>query len=196
MPLPRSKPALLSLAACAAGALLLLGAILLQSGRVPVSAAAAVGGPFALVDQDGRPVTEAAYKGRPFVVFFGYTHCPDFCPTTLSDMTLTLDALGPAATVPALFVTVDPERDTSAVLKQYLSSFDPRIVGLTGDAAAVAAAERSFRVYARKGEVLPDGRYTMDHTAVVYLMGRDGTFLSALDLSRPKEAAATIARAL
>ena len=187
--LPRSTPALLSLAACGVAALLLLAVILLQTGRSPV-AATGIGGPFSLVDQDGRPATEAAVKGKPFVVFFGYTHCPDVCPTTLSDLTQTLEALGPGAAVPALFITVDPQRDTPAVLKSYLSSFDPRIQGLTGDPAAVAAAERGYRAYARKGEVAPAGSYGMDHT------GRDGSFLHALDLSKPREAAADIAAAL
>jgi protein SCO1/2 len=148
-----------------------------------------IGGPFALVNQDERPVTQADYAGQPFLVFFGYTHCPDVCPTTLADMSQMLNALGKTEKVAALFVTVDPERDTPAVLKDFLSSFDPRIVGLTGDPAAVAAAEKAYRVYAKKVPT-QGGDYSMDHTAVVYLMDKDGRFVNALNLQQAPSAAA------
>ncbi len=158
----------------------------LRGGPAPSS----IGGPFALIDQNGARVTDADFKGKPLIVFFGYTHCPDVCPTLLSDMTGMLNALGKTEQVSALFITVDPERDTPQVLKDYLSSFDPRIVGLTGDPAAIQAAEHAYRVYAKK---VPDANgvdYSMDHTAVVYVMDKDGRFVNALNLEQSPQAAA------
>jgi protein SCO1/2 len=130
-------------------------------------------------------------------VFFGFTHCPDVCPTTLFDISETLRALGPDADrIGALFVTVDPERDTPAVLKDYLSSFDPRVIGVTGDPAAVASMEKAYRVYAKKVP-LDGGGYTMDHTALVYLMNKDGAFVAPFNMKRrPEEAAADLKRYL
>lgn len=148
-----------------------------------------IGGPFALVNQNGKAVTQADFAGHPFLVFFGYTHCPDVCPTTLSDMSRMLDVLGKDSAVSALFITVDPARDTPTVLKDYLSSFDARITGLTGDAASIAAAEKAYRVYAKQVPTT-GGDYSMDHTAIVYLMDRDGRFVNALNLDQSPEAAA------
>lgn len=150
---------------------------------------ALVGGPFSLTDQDGRTVTAGSLKGEPFLVFFGYTHCPDVCPTTLSDMTQVLQALGTAKPAHALFITVDPERDTPAVLKDYLSSFDPRITGLTGTPEAITAVEKAYRVYAKKGPS-ENGGYAMDHTSLVYLMDKDGQFAKAFNLQQPPQKAA------
>jgi protein SCO1 len=153
-------------------------------------ALAAVGGPFQLEDQTGKPFTDQDMKGRPFLVFFGYTHCPDICPTTLFDMSQVMQKLGKDADrVGALFITVDPERDTPATLKDYLSSFDPHLRGLTGDPAAVNAAIKAYRVYAKKIP-LENGDYTMDHTAVVYLMDKDGHFVAPFNLKQTPEAAA------
>ena len=175
------------------GLVLVFGAILLITGRSPSPigpAVAAVGGPFHLEDQNGRPVSDQDIKGRPFLVFFGFTHCPDVCPTTLFDISEVLKRLGKDADhTGALFITVDPERDTPAVLKDYLSNFDPHLRGLTGDAAAVEAALRAYRVYAKKVP-LPGGDYTMDHTAVVYLMDKDGRFVVPFNLKRTPQAAA------
>jgi protein SCO1 len=151
-----------------------------------------VGGPFTLVSQDGRIVTEKDFAGRPFLVFFGYTHCPDICPTELFQASEVLRALGPDAKTNVLFVTVDPERDTPALLENYVSNFDPRIVGLTGDRASIEAAQRAYRVYAKK---IPgqNGDYTYDHTALVYLMDKSGAFVGAFNLDRkPDEAAAQL----
>jgi protein SCO1 len=129
-------------------------------------------------------------KGRPFLVFFGFTHCPDVCPTTLFEVSEILRALGPDADrTRALFITVDPERDTPAVMKDYLSSFDPHLSGLTGNAAEIAAVAKVYRVYFKK-VLLDQGGYTMDHTAIVYLMDRDGRFVSPFNLKRPIDAAA------
>ena len=153
---------------------------------------ALVGGPFTLVAQDGRTVTDRDYLGEPVLVFFGYTHCPDICPTTLFQVSEILRALGPQAKVNALFVTVDPERDTPATLKDYVSSFDPRVVGLSGSRGQVDAAIRAYRVYAKKvpGE---NGDYTYDHTALVYLMDKSGRFAGSVNIDRkPDEAAAQL----
>lgn len=146
---------------------------------------ASVGGPFQLVDQDGKAVTEKDYAGAPFLVFFGFTHCPDVCPTTLFDMSQAFEALGPdARRIAGLFITVDPERDTPEVMKSYLGSFHPSIRGLTGSPDQVAAAIKAYRAYAKKVPT-QGGDYTMDHTAVVYLMGKDGVFVAPLNLKRP-----------
>jgi protein SCO1/2 len=153
-------------------------------------AAAAVGGPFHLEDQNGQPVTDQDMKGRPFLVFFGYTHCPDICPTSLFDISQVLQKLGgDADRTGALFVTVDPERDTPAVMKDYLSNFDPHLRGLTGDPNAVNAAIKAYRVYAKKVP-LEHGDYTMDHTAVVYLMDKEGRFVAPFNLKQTPDAAA------
>jgi protein SCO1/2 len=154
---------------------------------------ATIGGPFALTTPDGRLVTEADLKGHPFLVFFGYTHCPDTCPTSLFEISEVFKAMGPDKKVAALFITIDPERDTPAALKEYVSSFDPRIIGLSGDAPRLEAVEKAYRVYAKKvPEKGPgrDGEYTMDHTAIVYLMDKDGRFVNAFNLERPPTEAA------
>ena len=183
----------LLLAAFLGGLFLFFGAIMFVTGRAPSPigpAAAAVGGPFSLEDQNGKPVSDADMKGRPFLVFFGFTHCPDICPTTLFEMSQLMRALGPDADrTGALFITVDPERDTPAVMKDYLSNFDPHLRGLTGDQASINAAAKAYRVYAKKVP-LENGDYTMDHTAVVYLMDKDGRFVAPFNLSRPPEAEA------
>jgi len=179
-------------AAFLAGLALCFGAVLVLSGRLSAPVAqqvAAVGGPFRLIDQNGQPVSDQDLKGHPFLVFFGFTHCPDVCPTTLFEVSEILRALGPdAARTRALFITVDPERDTPAVMKDYLSSFDTHLLGLTGDSAAVAAVAKAYRVYYRKVP-LDDGGYTMDHTAIVYLMDKSGRFVAPFSLKRPTEAA-------
>ena len=148
------------------------------------------GGPFHLEDQNGKPVSDQGMKGRPFLVFFGYTHCPDICPTTLFEISEVMKALGKDADrTRALFITIDPQRDTPAALKDYLSNFDPHLRGLTGDRAAVDAALKAYRVYAKKIP-LKDGDYTMDHTAAVYLMDKGGQFVALFDLQQTPEAAA------
>lgn len=187
-----SRIALL-LAAFIGGLLLCFGAIIFVAGRIPSpigSAAAAVGGPFHLEDQNGKPVSDADMKGRPFLVFFGFTHCPDICPTTLFDLSQVMRALGPDADrAGALFITVDPARDTPAVMKDYLSNFDPHLRGLTGDQASIDAAIKAYRVYAKKVP-LDNGDYTMDHTASVYLMDKDGHFVAPFNVNRTPEAEA------
>ena len=186
----RSLRAVSVLGAFLCGLVLVFGAILFVTSHSSSTgpALAAVGGPFHLVDQDGKAVSDEDMKGRPFLVFFGFTHCPDVCPTTLFDMSQMLRALGPdAGRIGVLFITVDPERDTPAVLKDYLSNFDPHLLGLTGDPAAVNAALKAFRVYAKKVP-LEGGDYTMDHIAVVYLMDKNGRFVTPFNMKRTAEA--------
>ena len=155
------------------------------------TAPAAIGGPFQLTDQAGQTVTEKSLQGRPTLIFFGFTHCPDVCPTSLFEISEVLKAMGgDADRVNAYFISVDPERDTNAAMKDYLSSFDPHLKGLTGDPDAIAKTLSGFRVYARKVP-LKDGDYTMDHTALIYLMDRDGHFVSPFNLKRTPEEAAT-----
>ncbi|ABD86293.1 SCO family protein [Rhodopseudomonas palustris] len=169
----------------------------LAGGLRNVTAPSTVGGPFQLTDQGGESVTEQSLKGKPTLIFFGFTHCPDVCPTALFEISEVLRAMGKDADrVNAYFVSVDPERDTQAAMKDYLASFDPHLKGLTGDAAAVAKVISGFRVYARKVP-LKDGDYTMDHTALIYLMDRDGKFVAPFNLKRkPEEAAADLKRYL
>jgi protein SCO1/2 len=195
---PRAARILLISSAFLVGLVLCLAVILLVAGRNvnPIAQTAAIGGPFELVDQDGRTITDRDFRGRPFLVFFGFTNCPDVCPTTLFEMSEVLRALGPDADkVNALFVTVDPERDGPAQIKDYLSSFDPHLRGATGDPAAIAAMTKAYRVYVKK---VPQGNgYTMDHTAIVYLMGKDGRFVAPFSLKRGvAEAAADLRKYL
>ena len=148
------------------------------------SAFPGIGGPFTLTAQNGKAVTEKTLEGRPSLVFFGYTHCPDVCPATLFQISELFRAMGPQPGANAVFVTVDPERDTPAVLADYLSSFDPHILGLTGDRAAVDAMLKGYRVYAKKVPGKGDD-YTMDHSALVYLMDKSGHFVGSFNLDRP-----------
>jgi protein SCO1/2 len=147
-----------------------------------------IGGPFTLTGSNGRTVTQRDFAGEPTFIFFGYTHCPDVCPTTLFDMSEVLRALGPDKKAAALFITVDPERDTPGVLKDYLASFDPRIIGVTGSREQVDPVLKKFRVYSRK--VGEGDDYTMDHTALVYLMDKQWRFVRPFRLDRKPEAAA------
>lgn len=170
--------------------------VLAPQGR-QAARTSSVGGPFTLVNQDGRTVTERDFSGAPHLVFFGFTHCPDICPTTLQQVGDVLQALGPKGKdLKVAFVTVDPERDRPETLKEYLSSFDPRIVGLTGTPDQVAAAVKAYRAYAQK---VPgkDGEYIMNHTAMVYVMDARNDFVGALNLTRPpQEAAAELSKHL
>lgn len=160
------------------------------------AAASAIGGPFRLAATDGRMVTEQDLVGRPTLIFFGFTRCPDVCPTALAEVSAIFGRLGPQAKVGAYFVTVDPERDTTAALADFLSSFDKRIVGLSGDPQALEAMRRAYRVYAKKVPT-SEGDYTMDHTAIVYLMDKKGRFVNAFNIARPAdEAARDLARYL
>jgi protein SCO1/2 len=189
----RASRLLLIFTAFFGGLVLCLGVILLATGRnvAPgITQAAAIGGPFHLIDQNGEPFSDQTLKGKSFLVFFGFTHCPDVCPTTLFEISEVMRQLGSDADrTAALFITVDPERDTPAVLKDYLASFDPHVHGLTGDAATLATVAKAYRVYYKKVP-LDGGDYTMDHTAIVYLMDKEGRFVAPFSMKRTAEAAA------
>jgi protein SCO1/2 len=193
---PRALRLLVIFAAFFAGLVLCLGVIVLAGGRGGVTGGiggiktAAIGGPFRLIDQNGEPFSDQDLRGKSFLVFFGFTHCPDVCPTTLFEISEIMRNLGSDADrTAAVFITVDPERDTPAELKEYLSSFDPHVRALSGDLADIAAVAKAYRVYYRKVP-LESGGYTMDHTAIVYLMDKEGQFVSPFNMRRTADVAA------
>jgi cytochrome oxidase Cu insertion factor (SCO1/SenC/PrrC family) len=139
-----------------------------------------VGGPFALVDHAGRPRTDADFRGKLLVIYFGFTYCPDICPTDLQAIGLALDRLGPAGdAVQPLFITLDPERDTPEQLAEYAPLFHPRLIGLTGDGAAIRRTALAYKVFYAKAPA-PSGEYTLDHTGFIYLVGPAGEYLGFL----------------
>ena len=162
-------------------ALLLLGtgAFLWLSGE---AGGTVVGGPFALVDGNGHTVTDGDFRGKYLLVYFGYTYCPDVCPTTLNAVADALDRLGRKADrLQPLFITVDPRRDTPAVIKQYTASFTPRLLGLTGTATQIAAVAKEYRVYYAEHRTGPGPEdYSVDHSSILYLMGPDGRFIAPI----------------
>ncbi len=145
------------------------------------SASQSIGGSFAMTDHRGRPFTDADLRGKPAMIIFGFTACPDVCPTALAEMSGWLDVLGPAGNdIAAVFVSVDPERDDVTNMANYLGLFDSRIIGLTGTPEQLARFAKAYRIYYRKVPV-EGGEYTMDHTAGVYLFGQDLRFAGLLD---------------
>ncbi len=162
--------------------LLLAGGLLRLYGGVAERGTAEIGGPFRLVSGSGQIVTEKSFPQKYLLIYFGYTSCPDVCPTTLADIARALTRLGPRATrVQALFITIDPQRDTAALLGQYVASFSPSIIGLTGSAAEIGAAEKEYHVsVAVVANPGGEGGYGIDHTAALYLMAPDGRFVAAL----------------
>lgn len=150
---------------------------------------AGIGGPFQLVDQKKRPFTEKDLLGKPTALFFGYTFCPDVCPTTLLEASTWMKELGADADrFRFVFVSVDPERDTPDKLAEYLASFDPRFVGLSGNRAETDAILKAYRVYARKVDG-QGGEYTMDHTAAVYLLDAEARFVGVINFQEPTDKA-------
>ena len=154
--------------------------------RGPISIGTAlVGGPFTLTDQTGRKVTDKDFRGHYMLVFFGYTYCPDICPTELQVMSAALDNLGAKAdAIQPIFITFDPQRDTPEVLKQYFTNFHPRLVGLTGTPEEIAVAAKAYRVFYNRLENTsgPD-TYLMDHSTITYLMDKQGKFLKHFSYS-------------
>ena len=147
----------------------------LLSGRVPV------GGPFELTDQTGHRRSDADFRGKLVVLYFGYTYCPDVCPTELQSISLALDRLGAAAELTQpLFITVDPERDTPARLAEFVASFHPRLIGLTGSPAEIRKTAIAYKTYFAKNSAAAPGDYSVDHTGFIYLVGRDGQYLGFL----------------
>jgi len=165
-----------------------LGYLYLNQGDTG-PAAVPIGGPIRLTDQDGKPFDSKSLDGKPFAVFFGFTHCPDACPTTLSEMARTEEEIGaPAKDFTTLFVTIDPERDTPPVLKEYLSNFTGNTVALSGTPEQIAQVAKDYRVFYKKVPT-SDGGYTMDHTASVYLMDAEGRFRSLIDYHEEQDSA-------
>lgn len=182
-------PILLLLTVVAAGALWRLGDLRSQQGVQTITQTKPVelGGPFALTDQDGRARTDADFRGKYMLVFFGYTFCPDVCPTTLAVEAEALKQLGErAARIVPVFITVDPKRDTPEVLKSYLSAFGPEFVGLTGDEAAITNVTKAYRVF-YQAHAEEGANYTVDHSGVVYLMNPDGKFAGNYSLDTSPE---------
>lgn len=162
----------------------------------PAGARVQIGGPFNLIDMNGKPVTEKSLLGKPTAIFFGFTYCPEVCPTTLTDLTAWLRMLGSDADkLNVVFVSVDPGRDTPEQMRLYLSNFDPRIQGFTGTPDAVAKAAKAYRVYYQK--VPQDGGgYTIDHSSSVYLFDANGHFVAPIPYQSPPERAVSQLRAL
>jgi protein SCO1/2 len=173
--------AAIALAAALVGGLVALAVLQPQVSNVlPSTGKALVGGPFTLVDHTGKTVTEKDFRGRYMLVYFGFTHCPDVCPTGLQVMAAALDKVGAKADqVTPILITVDPERDTPEQLASYVPSFSPRLVGLTGSPEQVAAALKAYRVYAKKVEDPKSAAgFTFDHTSLLYLMDRNGEYIA------------------
>jgi protein SCO1 len=163
------------------GLVLFGGGAYFYFNRPAVPPALAIGGPFKLESSAGGVVDSETLKGQPFAVFFGFTHCPEVCPTTLYEMSNALGKLGDEAKdFKVFFITVDPERDTAEFMKSYLTSFDPRIVGLRPSPEELPQVAKAYRVFYEK-VATSDGDYTMNHTALVYLMDRQGKFFGTLD---------------
>jgi protein SCO1/2 len=202
---PMAKPAsppprriATALAGLAAVLILAAIAIVPRLMQMNETSAATIGGPFTLIDTTGKTVTDADYRGKLMLIYFGYTFCPDVCPTSLGTMAQALDQLTPAerAQVVPIFITVDPERDSFDQLAQYVGNFAPDLIGLTGSREQVSAVETAYHVYARKAEG-SGPNYTMDHSSIFYLMGRDGQFVGHYASgAAPKDLAAGLRKAL
>ena len=185
------------------GALIGMGAMILSTdvnnNRVVTSGTALIGGPFELVGKDGKTVTDQDFRGRYMLVFFGFTHCPDICPAELQVMSTALDDLGSDADkVVPIFITLDPERDTPEAVNAYVENFGPNFVGLTGSPEAIDKAAKAYRVTYQKfqDESMGDN-YSIDHSALVYLMGPDGKFVTHIPYgTQPEKMAETLRRYL
>jgi protein SCO1/2 len=165
-----------------------------SGGGLQMPAGLSLGGAFSLVDQSGRPVTEADYAGRWLLVYFGFTYCPDICPTELGTIAAAVDAMGPAGeAVTPMLITIDPQRDTPAALAEYVGRFHPRMQGLTGTPEQVAEAARRFRVFYSRVQRAENTDYLMDHSSFIYLVGPDGRVRS---LFRPDTGAEAMATAV
>lgn len=165
-----------------------------SAGGIQLAQGVALGGPFTLVDQTGRTVTQSDFAGRPLLVYFGFTYCPDVCPTELGTIAAALDAMGPAGErVTPVFITIDPERDTPAAMADYVSRFHPRMIGLTGSTEQIAQAARAYRVYYARVRPRDTSDYLMDHSSFIYFVGPDGRVRS---LFRPETTPEAIAAAI
>jgi cytochrome oxidase Cu insertion factor (SCO1/SenC/PrrC family) len=174
-------PSLLLIAALAGGLLWHESEMVPGLGKTVITGQPTVGGPFRLTDQSGKTVSDADFHGRYMLIYFGYSFCPDVCPTTLGVMAQALEKIGADSNrIVPIFITVDPARDTPKVLTDYMKAFGPNFVGLTGSDAEIKAVEKEYRVYAAK-RPLDNGNYGMDHSSVIYLMGPTGKMVSFYD---------------
>ncbi len=174
-------PYLLLVAALAGGLLWHQSELVPGLGKNVITGRADVGGPFHLIDHTGKPVSDTDFRGRYMLIYFGYSFCPDVCPTTLAVMAQALEKLGnKSQRIVPILITIDPERDTPKVLAEYVKAFGPTFVGLTGSEAAIKDAEKKYRVYAVK-KPLEKGNYGVDHSSVLYLMGPDGRLVNFYD---------------
>jgi protein SCO1/2 len=181
--------ALVGLLAGVAAAVTMLPSSRVQLPSMPSVGKALVGGPFELVDHTGKTVTDKDFRGRFMLVYFGFTLCPDVCPSGLQVMAAALDQVGAKAEkIVPLFITVDPERDTPAQMAQYVASFHPRLIGLSGSPEQIAAAEKAYRVYAKKvTDDKSSAGYTFDHTSLMYLMDPKGDYVAHFTHATPVE---------
>jgi protein SCO1 len=180
-PPARGVPRLAIVGLVAAVLLIAAATALLLTGRGGAGASG-IGGPFALIDGDNKTVTDKDFRGKFMLVYFGYSFCPDVCPTTLNEIAEAMDKLGPtSARVQPIFITVDPRRDTPAVIKQYASAFTPKLLGLTGSPEQIAQVAKEYRVYYAEHRTGPGPNdYSMDHSSILYLMGPDGQFIEPI----------------
>jgi len=190
----RIRAAIILLAAALIGG----SALLVSWLRSPESAGALIGGPFALTDQTGRQVTEQDFRGKLMLIYFGFVFCPDACPTALANMTDAIGQLGPAGEdVVPVFITVDPERDTEEVLRDYAEAFHPRLKALRGTPEQTAEVARAYRIYFKKAAETAPGEYLVDHSSIVFLMGRNGRYLTHFThMTLPEPMAAEIKKRL
>lgn len=198
---PHQKPFLLYGAAAIVGFLVAFGLYLVLNeprANLPEptsSGAALIGGSFELVDQDGHPVTDQSFAGKPMLLYFGYTTCPDICPIDLHKLSKALDLLGEdGKELQPIFVTIDPERDRPETIKKYLSNISPRIMGLTGTPEQIATIAHAYKVYYAKTDIEADGNYWMSHSNIFYLMDGNGEFLQHFDADATPEKMADLLR--
>jgi protein SCO1/2 len=192
----RFAPRFLSLGSLCSFVLAMM--LLVVEPALPANTQVTIGGPFTLTAPDGTTVTDETYRGKWLLVFFGYTYCPDTCPTTLSQIAVALEQLGPdAAHVQPIFITVDPERDTPEVMGQYAAAFDARIVGLTGSPQQIAAVSEEYGAYGEQRQTgAGAGDYLVDHSTYIYIMDPEGQFVRGLDADTPSSDIANILRAV
>jgi len=195
--MPQKRTLLLAALMLAAAAMIGAAAFLLAPGLKPGGTGVAlVGGPFTLTDQSGKRVTEKDFLGRYTLIYFGYTYCPDVCPTQLQVLAAALEEMGPTASkITPVFISIDPARDTPEVMKAYVENFGAQFIGLTGSADEIAAVAKAYRVFYAKAGTGQD--YKMDHTSLMYLMGPDGKFIKYFDYTTdPKALAGELSQAV
>lgn len=176
----KNRTSLIALLAVVAVAAIAIGLRMAVWSGGEHSAQATIGGPFTLVDGDGKTVTDQDFRGKWMLIYFGYTFCPDVCPTSLTVVAGALDKLAPAQLdkVTPILVTVDPARDTPPVMKDYAAAFHPKMVGLTGSEDQIAAVKKAYKVYAARAKGGDEQTYTVDHSSILYLVGPDGRFVA------------------